>query len=62
MFGVHWYELLFFLLIVSLLFYKKIPGVARSLGQTFTEFKKGFAEGNKLTEEEERDRRTRPPS
>lgn len=42
MFGIHGYELLIVLAIVVLLFGgSRIPSIARSLGQSITEFKKG---------------------
>jgi len=51
-------ELLIILVIVLLLFGRKIPGLARSLGSGITEFKKGLREGEdearKLSEETRR--------
>jgi len=41
MFGLGGLEFVIFLVIVLLLFGKKLPGLARSLGLSFTEFKKG---------------------
>ena len=42
MFGIHGYELLIVLAIVVLLFGgARIPTIARSLGQSITEFKRG---------------------
>jgi sec-independent protein translocase protein TatA len=42
MFGIHGYELLIVLAIVVLLFGgTRIPTIARSLGQSITEFKRG---------------------
>jgi sec-independent protein translocase protein TatA len=42
MFGIHGYELLIVLAIVVLLFGgSRIPSIARSLGQSITEFKRG---------------------
>ena len=42
MFGIHGYELLIVLVIVVLLFGgSRIPAIARSLGQSITEFKRG---------------------
>ena len=38
-------ELLIILFVVLVLFGKKIPGVARSMGSGITEFKKGLREG-----------------
>ena len=42
-FGGHW-ELLVILLIILLLFGRRLPGVARSLGQGISSFKKGLNE------------------
>lgn len=47
MFGIHGWELVIVLLIFVVLFGKRIPGVARSLGQSLMEFKKGIGEGQK---------------
>jgi len=49
MFGTPgWQEILLILLIVLVLFgAKKLPGLARSLGKSLGEFKKGKAEGEK---------------
>jgi sec-independent protein translocase protein TatA len=44
MLGFNHWELMIFLFIVLLLFGgKRIPGIARSLGKSITEFKKGIA-------------------
>jgi len=44
MFGLNHWELMIFLFIVLLLFGgKRIPGIARSLGKSITEFKKGIS-------------------
>lgn len=46
-------QLLVVILLIFLLFgAKKIPDLARSLGKAKNEFKKGLAEGEKLSEEE----------
>ncbi|HDL63928.1 MAG TPA: twin-arginine translocase TatA/TatE family subunit [Proteobacteria bacterium] len=52
--GLGWPEILIILLIVLLLFgAKRIPEIARSLGQGMKEFKKGIKEiGHDLEEEE----------
>ena len=41
MFGIGGLEIVIVLAIVLLLFGKRIPGIARSLGLSITEFKKG---------------------
>lgn len=44
MFGINHTEMLIFLVIVLVLFGgSRIPGIARSLGKSITEFKKGVA-------------------
>jgi len=47
----HW-ELIVVLLVVLLLFGKRLPGAMRSVGQSITEFKKGTHDAN---EDSERD-------
>lgn len=49
-FGGHW-ELIIIFLIILLLFGRRLPGVARSLGQGISSFKKGL---NEPLEEEEK--------
>jgi len=44
------YEWIVIVLIVVLLFGKRIPGVARSLGSGINEFKQGLREGNEKDE------------
>jgi sec-independent protein translocase protein TatA len=44
MFGFGIWQLLIFLGIVLLLFSSRLPNLARSLGQSITEFKKGIKE------------------
>jgi sec-independent protein translocase protein TatA len=46
MFGIGGWEIVIVLLVVLLLFGKRIPGVARSLGLSITEFRKGTQEGD----------------
>jgi sec-independent protein translocase protein TatA len=45
MFGINGWEVLIVLAIVVLLFGKRIPDVARSIGRSLLEFKKGTQEG-----------------
>lgn len=52
-------ELIIILVIVLLLFgAKKLPEMARSIGKSSREFKKGMAEGATEEEEEEEERRS----
>jgi len=44
MFGIGIWQLLIVLVIVLLLFGNRMPSVARSLGQSLSEFKKGMKE------------------
>jgi sec-independent protein translocase protein TatA len=44
MFGISIWQLLIVLLVVLLLFGSRLPAVARSLGQSLVEFKKGMKE------------------
>ena len=53
MFGISVWQLLIVLVIVLLLFGNRLPSVARSLGQSLTEFKKGMRE---LDDETPRDK------
>jgi sec-independent protein translocase protein TatA len=48
-----WQLLICILLVVFLFGGKKIPELARSLGKAKGEFKKGLAEGNKASEQED---------
>ena len=58
MFGIGSQELVLILLIVLLLFgAKKLPDLARSLGRSVGEFKKGKEEGAKLLAEEESEKK-----
>jgi len=50
-----WLEILLLLLIVMLLFgSKKLPGLARSLGQSLNEFKKGKSDDKEPSHDEEK--------
>jgi sec-independent protein translocase protein TatA len=44
MFGPSWIQLLIVLLVVLLLFGSRLPALARSLGQSLNEFKRGMKE------------------
>ena len=46
LFGISVWKLLIVLVVVLLLFGNRLPSVARSLGQSLTEFKKGMKEGD----------------
>lgn len=49
--GIGWQELLIFLAILFLLFgAARIPKIARSLGESLVEFKKGIGQGQKESE------------
>ena len=50
------------LLVALLLFGKRLPGVARSLGQGITEFKKGLGEGTQANPEDGDKRAAQPPT
>ena len=46
LFGISVWKLLIALVVVLLLFGNRLPSVARSLGQSLTEFKKGLKESD----------------
>jgi TatA/E family protein of Tat protein translocase len=46
------WKLLLFLLVIVLLFSSRLPALARSLGQSITEFKRGFKELEDQSENE----------
>jgi sec-independent protein translocase protein TatA len=48
-------EIIIFLVVILLLFGKKLPGAMRSLGLSFTEFKKGIQGVDENAEQDERD-------
>jgi sec-independent protein translocase protein TatA len=52
----HFWELLILLAIVLLLFGSRLPSLARSLGLSITEFKKGIKEIESQPESEKSDR------
>lgn len=54
MFGLGWQEILLILLLALLLFgAKRVPGIAKSLGKSIQEFKKGMDPNAKDDEESE---------
>ena len=62
MFGLGYQELLLILVIVLVMFGgSKLPGLAKSLGSSLTEFKKGIAGGRKKTAHHPRQDRRVPP-
>jgi sec-independent protein translocase protein TatA len=50
--GIRIWKLLILLFIVLLLFSSRLPSVARSLGQSVVEFKKGFKELENSSDDE----------
>ena len=46
MFGIHGLEFFLFFAVVLLLFGNRIPGIARSLGLSITEFKRGVKQAD----------------
>ena len=56
MFGFGFWELLIVLVVLLLLFGSRLPNLARSLGQSIVEFKKGVKELEGPSDEERSDR------
>ncbi|MDR2426409.1 MAG: twin-arginine translocase TatA/TatE family subunit [Endomicrobium sp.] len=53
MFGIGWQEVLVILILALLLFgAKRLPGIAKSLGSSIQEFKKGMDANNKAENDE----------
>ncbi len=52
MFGIGYMELIIVGIIAVLLFGKRLPEVARSLGSTFVQFKKGLNDTSDIKESE----------
>ena len=50
--GIGIWKLLLFLLVILLLFSSRLPGLARSLGQSVIEFKKGIKELENSSDDE----------
>ena len=50
-----WQELLIILVIAIIIFGRKLPDVARSLGKSLTEFKKGIHEGEEVKDDLEKE-------
>jgi len=49
------WELIIILVVALLIFGRRLPEIARSLGKSLTEFKKGIHEANEVKEDVERD-------
>lgn len=60
MFGLGGFELAIIAGIVLLLFGNRLPGAARSLGQSFSAFKKGIKEGSEDDEPSPEDEKIEP--
>jgi sec-independent protein translocase protein TatA len=63
LFGIGATELLLIILVIVLLFgSRKIPEIARGLGRSMSEFKKGMREGEEESGEGEKKNSTTPPA
>ena len=58
--GIGWQEVLIVLFIMFLLFGTRIPKIARSLGESIVEFKKGIGQGQQEADLPEADPRQTP--
>jgi sec-independent protein translocase protein TatA len=58
MFGIGIWELLLILAVILLLFGSRLPNLARSMGQSIVEFKKGIKELEGPSDDEPSDRKS----
>jgi sec-independent protein translocase protein TatA len=58
MFGIGFWELLLILAVILLLFSSRLPNLARSVGQSIIEFKKGVRELEGPSDDETSDRKS----
>jgi sec-independent protein translocase protein TatA len=56
MFGIGFWELLIILAVILLLFGSRLPNLARSMGQSVIEFKKGLRELESPSDDDKSDR------